>query len=73
MLPILEALRKDYKGRLVVEMIDFYKFPAVKDLYGIRGIPTQILFDAEDNEVWRHEGAIERKDLVAKLAKVGVK
>ena len=72
--PILDALREEYKGRLDVEFIDVWKNPTAKAPYKIRLIPTQILFDKEGNEVWRHEGSISKEDLKALFAeKVGVK
>jgi thioredoxin 1 len=72
--PILEELRKEYKGRLTVEFIDAWKNPDAGGLYGIRLIPTQILYDKTGREVWRHEGFISKKDLKALFAeKVGIK
>jgi thioredoxin 1 len=35
-------------------------------------IPTQIFFDSEGIEVWRHEGFLPREDIVAKLREMGV-
>ena len=71
--PILEALREEYKGRLDVEFIDVWKNPDAKAPYNIRLIPTQILYNADGAEVWRHEGFISRDDLIALFKeKVGV-
>jgi len=61
--PILEELRQEYRGRLEVVFIDVWKDPAAKEPYDIRLIPTQILFDAKGNELWRHEGFISKQDL----------
>ena len=61
--PILDELREEYRGRLDVVFIDVWKDPAAKQPYNIRLIPTQILFDAKGNEVWRHEGFISKEDL----------
>ncbi|MBU0641284.1 MAG: thioredoxin family protein [Planctomycetes bacterium] len=72
--PILEALREEYKGRLDVEFIDVWKDPSAKVPYKIRVIPTQVLFDQEGKEVWRHEGFISKEDLKTLFAeRVGVK
>lgn len=72
--PILDALREEYKGRLDVEFIDVWKDPGAKQPYNIRLIPTQILYDKDGKEVWRHEGFIAKEDLKALFAeKVGVK
>ncbi len=72
--PILDALREEYKGRLTVEFIDVWKHPDAAGPYNIRVIPTQILYDAEGKELWRHEGFIEKESLKKLFAeKAGVK
>ena len=72
--PILDALREEYKGKLDVEFIDVWKNPSAQQPYNIRLNPTQILYDANGNEVWRHEGFIAKEDLKKLFAeKVGVK
>lgn len=71
--PILAELKKEYDGRVVVEFIDVWKNPAAGRPYGIRVIPTQILYDRDGREVWRHEGFIPKEGLIAKFAEVGVK
>ena len=42
--PILEDVAKDYAGRLTVAKIDIDSNPDAPAKYGIRGIPTLILF-----------------------------
>ena len=73
MAPILEELKKEYEGRVIVEVIDVNENPKEADKYGIRVIPTQILFDADGKEVGRHEGFITKEDLVKAFEQVGVK
>lgn len=71
--PILDALREEYKGRLDVEFIDVWKNRSAAQPYGIRVIPTQILYDRDGKELWRHEGFISKEDLQKLFAeKVGV-
>jgi thioredoxin 1 len=71
--PILEEVRREYQGKLTVEVIDVWKNPAAGRPYNIRLIPTQILYDRDGEEVWRHEGFISKEDLKALFAeKVGV-
>jgi thioredoxin 1 len=71
--PILEQLRKEYEGRVTVDFIDVWKDPKAGDPYKIRVIPTQVFFDAEGKEIWRHEGFLPKADFVAKFAELGVK
>jgi thioredoxin 1 len=71
--PILEQLRQEYKGRVDVEFIDVWKTPGAGDPYKIRVIPTQIFFDRQGKEVWRHEGFLPKADFVARFAELGVR
>ncbi|MEW6746524.1 MAG: thioredoxin family protein [Planctomycetota bacterium] len=70
--PILEELRKEYEGRVTVEFIDVWKNERAGKPYGIRVIPTQIFFDAEGKEIWRHEGFLAKEEFVKKFAEMGV-
>lgn len=73
MAPILEKVKKDYEGRAVIHFYDVWKDrePAVR--YKIRAIPTQIFFDRDGKEVYRHEGFMNEADIVSVLKKLGVK
>lgn len=71
--PILEELKKEYAGRVTVDFIDVWKNPKAGEPYKIRVIPTQVFFDAEGKEVWRHEGFLPKADFIAKFAELGVK
>ncbi len=42
--PVLEDLAKDYAGRLTVAKLDVDANPQTTNQFGIRGIPTLILF-----------------------------
>jgi thioredoxin 1 len=71
--PILEELKKEYAGRVTVDFIDVWKNPKAGEPYKIRVIPTQVFFDADGKEVWRHEGFLPKADFIAKFAELGVK
>lgn len=73
MAPILDELTSEYAGIMDVEFIDVWqKENAVKaQKYGIESIPTQIFFDANGKELWRHEGYISKEDILAKLKSLG--
>jgi len=72
MAPILDALREEYRGRLDVVFIDVWKDAAAGERYGIRAIPTQIFYDAEGAELYRHEGFLGREDILTKWQELGV-
>jgi thioredoxin 1 len=40
--------------------------------YKILMIPTQIFFDAQGNELFRHEGFIPKEDILKKWAELGI-
>jgi len=71
MAPILEAVRTEYVGRAVVEVIDVWKNPEVAESYDIRIIPTQIFYDRDGKEVWRHEGGLSKAEIIEKLKSLG--
>ena len=71
MAPLLEELKKDYAGVLDVEFIDVWKNPDEGKKYGIKQIPTQIFFDAEGRERFRHVGFFSKEDILAKWKELG--
>lgn len=73
MAPILEKMEKVYKGKAVIAFIDVWEHQEPVNRFGIRAIPTQIFFDKNGQEVYRHEGFLAEKNIVAILEKMGVK
>lgn len=72
MAPILAQLAKDYAGQLDVVFIDVWKNKEEGERYGIRVIPTQIFFDTEGQERFRHEGFMSKAQILAKWKELGV-
>ena len=72
MAPILEELKKEYAGRLQVDVIDLNDDPAAAEKLNVAIIPTQIFYDADGKELWRHEGFISKADILAKWKEFGV-
>jgi len=72
MAPILAELKSNYVGQLEVEFIDVWKNPAAAKLYKVRLIPTQIFYDANGKELFRHEGFFGQKDILAKWQELGI-
>ena len=73
MTPILNELRSKYAGKFQIRYIDVWKDRAAGAKYGVRAIPTQIFFDSEGREVFRHVGFYPKKDILATWKKIGVK
>ena len=72
MAPILEELKKEYTGRMNVEFIDVWENEDAGKKYGVEMIPTQIFFDANDKELFRHTGFFGKEDILAKWKDLGV-
>ena len=72
MAPILEDLKTTYAGQLQVDFIDIWKNPDAGGQYGVRVIPTQIFYDAQGQERFRHEGFFAKEDILAKWKELGV-
>lgn len=73
MAPILDELTEEYAGVFEVEFIDVWLPENEKraEEYNISLIPTQIFFDAEGKELWRHEGFLAKEDILAKWKELG--
>lgn len=72
MAPILKRVEEVYQGKAVVVFIDVWKDQAAAKRFGIRAIPTQVFFDKDGNEVFRHTGFMAEAEIVAQLKKMGV-
>jgi thioredoxin len=72
MAPIIEKLEKTYRGKAAIVFIDVWKDKSPAKRFGIRAIPTQIFFDKEGKEVYRHTGFMGEADIVGQLKKMGV-
>jgi thioredoxin 1 len=72
MAPILEELKKELEGKIIVQFIDLNKYPGAASEYRISLMPTQIFYDASDKELFRHEGFFSKEDILAKWKELGV-
>jgi thioredoxin 1 len=73
MAPILAKLEKEYAGRAAVVFLDVWEDPKPAHRFGIGGIPTQIFFDKDGREVFRHLGFLSEEEIVRRLKNMGVK
>ena len=72
MTPIITKLEKAYQGKAAIVFIDVWKDKEPAKRFGIRAIPTQIFFDKNGKEVYRHTGFMGEADIVSQLKKMGV-
>jgi len=69
--PILDEMRETFEGQFHVRFLDARKDRSVASEYGIKVIPTQIFFDEDGGELFRHQGFYGRDDILAKWAELG--
>jgi thioredoxin 1 len=72
MAPILQELSEEYKGRVIIKIIEIYEERELTMVNRIRLIPTQIFFDAKNQEVFRHEGFMDKEQIKKIFQKMGV-
>ena len=69
MAPILEELKAEYKSRAEVIFIDVWDEAneGKAQAFKVMSIPTQVFFDKQGREVYRHLGFLDKESIVAKL------
>ena len=70
MMPVMDAVEKEYAGKAAVVFIDVWENPDQSKRYGLRSIPTQIFYDRTGKEVFRHEGFFDKKSISEVLDKL---
>ena len=72
MAPILAKMEKQYEGKATIVFIDVWQHNEQARRFGIRAIPTQIFFNEDGKEVYRHVGFMDEKTIINQLNKMGV-
>ncbi len=72
MAPIIKELAVDYEGKAAIAFIDVWEYPEEAKKYNIRSIPTQIFYDTNGKEVFRHIGFFKKEEIIAQLNNLGV-
>jgi thiol-disulfide isomerase/thioredoxin len=73
MAPILEELKKTYKGNCEIIFVHVREEQVLASRYGISSIPVQVFFDKNGKEVFRHTGFFAKDKIIEQLGKLGVK
>lgn len=71
MKPIFAELEEEYKGKANILLLEISDYKDVANKYNVRVIPTQIFFDKNGNQYWRHEGFLSKEDIIKKLNESG--
>ena len=72
MAPILVKMEKQFEGKAAIVFIDVWEHNEQAKRFGIRAIPTQIFFNGDGKEVFRHVGFMDEKSIIKQLKKMGV-
>ncbi len=62
MAPVLKQVKQNFKDQIKIIKIDIDKNPAVAQKYGIRGVPTLILFK-KGHEIWKQSGVLQANQI----------
>lgn len=62
MAPVLKQVKQNFKDQIKIIKIDIDKNPVVAQKYGIRGVPTLILFK-NGREVWKQSGVLQANQI----------
>lgn len=71
MIPIFAELEKELAGKANVILLQIDDYRDLASKYNVRVIPTQIFFDKNGEQYWRHEGFLSKEDILAKLKETG--
>jgi len=72
MAPIMEKIDTVYEGKAAIVFIDVWQHREQAKRFGIQTIPTQIFFNSDGKEIYRHVGFLGEEDIVEQLKKMGV-
>lgn len=72
MKPVMREVRDDYEGKIKIINVDVDKNKQAAEKYNITAIPTQIFFDKNGKQVFRHEGVYTKDEIDSQLEKMGV-
>ncbi|MCL5024540.1 MAG: thioredoxin family protein [Nitrospirae bacterium] len=72
MKPVMEKLRRNYKGKLEVVFVDIRKEQDAARKFGVYVIPTQIFLDKSGKVIHRHIGFYGYEEIEPVLKKAGI-
>ncbi|EDY82879.1 hypothetical protein VDG1235_2502 [Verrucomicrobiia bacterium DG1235] len=72
MIPVRREIAEQYAGKLEVSFIDVWADREAGSQYGIRIIPTQIILDANGEELFRHEGYWPKEEIRATFEQINL-
>ncbi|MCL5105593.1 MAG: thioredoxin family protein [Armatimonadetes bacterium] len=73
MVPVINDLKKEYKGKVNFQYIDIDKDKTAVKKYKIDAIPVLVFFDKNGKQVYKHVGALSKDEIRKQFAKMGIK
>lgn len=68
---ILEPMMQEYAGKVDIRIVNVYQQRELTMQARIQVIPTQIFYDAEGKELFRHIGVYPRDSIIARFRQFG--
>jgi thioredoxin 1 len=68
---ILTPMIDEYAGRVDIRIVNVYEEQEAAKQAGIQIIPTQVFYDTDGKELFRHVGAYPRDSIVARFKEYG--
>jgi len=72
MAPVLVKLEAAYEGKAAIVFIDVWENREQAPRFKVRAIPTQIFFNEQGEEVFRHVGFFDERSIIEQLSQMGV-
>ncbi len=72
MVPVLAALKNEFGDNLQVDFINVLNESLAQEYYNVQVIPTQIFFNANGRERYRHVGPITKTEIINKFHELGI-
>jgi thioredoxin-related protein len=73
MKPILEEVTKEYQNKFLIKILEIEDYQALTRQFDIRVVPTQIFLDSQGKVFQRHEGFLDKDQVVGVLNRMGMK
>ena len=67
---IIGELKRDYQGKAAIIYLDISKHEGLGEKYKVRAVPTQIFYDKNGKEHYKHDGYLSKKRCVEYLEKL---
>jgi thioredoxin 1 len=68
---ILDPMMVEYQGRVDIRIVNVYEEQSLAQQARVQMIPTQIFYDPDGKELFRHVGVLPRDSIVAKFREFG--